>query len=202
MSKALTGNAQNKCDVFRVKKAADDSYTILAGTTGETTATANTDKAIRFDLTEEAGFNIQDDYNLNIDLTQYKDDADFWRFLKDVEPDAVSGAEEKTLVDGTVLGASSDEMLLFIWYGRKHPTDGIKTVVALGSLSGSTGSFTDKANEVSSPSVAFVGQKAKSAITLAAGLYDALLDPTEAGSKLGTLPKDKSKLVEFVAEAS
>lgn len=169
-----TGNAKNKVAFFRANYNGT-TWAILSGLTGTTAATAAANAAFTGEMQEETKVDFQEGAKVNISFTQYQDDADFYTFLDTVAPvtSSTSGFPEVIYENGNALNpasASGDYVLAILYGGEANGK--VKVVSALGTIASTSGSFSQKNNTHTKPTLEFIGVTAPAELSITKGLYD------------------------------
>ncbi len=208
----MIGGGQSLTDWFRVRKnTGGTDYEILSGLTGETVATARTDKAFSLIELADTKPQFQDDGTVQISFDNYQDDEGLYDFLDAVNPPASSSGASKpdvTLETGVKkLGSSgsTDSLVLGLTYGA-YSTDGtkIKCLASLGNIKKTSGSYGQKADDWSKPTFEFVGTIAEFDLEIAAGIFHSgvggLIDATDVATKIPKIAKGAGYARKFVAK--
>ena len=210
----MISGGQSLTDFYRVAKNSNGTdYVILSGLTGNTEATTRGDKAYSLVELVDTKPAFQEDGTVKITFENYQDDPELYEFLDTVNPPAVaSGAKlpDVTFENGVKKvgsGGVNDSLVLAISYGA-YSADGskIKVLVALGYVSRTSGSWSQKADDYSKPSFEFNGTKAEFDLEIAPELFHSgtggLVDPTDVATKIPKIPKNAGFVRKFVAKKS
>ncbi len=205
---AISGG-QSLTDFYRVaKNAAGNDYEILSGLTGSTVATSRNNKAFSLVELVDTKPQFQEDGTVKISFENYQDDPTLYEFLDTVNPpDSQSAAKlpEYTLENGIKKGTSGggDTLVLAISYGA-YSEDGtkVKVLVALGTISRTSGSWSQKADDWSKPTFEFNGVKAEFDLEIAADLFhsgtNGIVDATDVATKIPKIPRNACFVRKFV----
>lgn len=209
---AISGG-QSLTDFYRVaKNSQGNDYVILQGLTGTQAATSRSHKAFSLVELVDTKPQFQEDGTVKISFENYQDDPALYEFLDTVNPpDSPTAAKlpEYTLENGLKKGtsSSSDSLVLAISYGA-YSEDGskVKVLVALGNISRTSGSWSQKADDWSKPSFEFVGVKAEFDLEIDAALFHSgeggIIDATDVATKIPKIPKNACFVRRFVNKKS
>jgi hypothetical protein len=208
----MISGGQSLTDFYRVaKNTAGDDYVILKGLTGTTAATARADKAFSLVELVDTKPAFQEDGTVKITFENYQDDPELYDFLDAVNPPAVASGSKlpDVLLENGVKklgsGGANDSLVLAISYGA-YSADGtkIKVLVAIGNVSRTSGSWSQKADDYSKPSFEFTGTKAEFDLEIDAALFHSgtggLVDATDVAAKIPKIPKNAGFVRKFVAK--
>ncbi len=204
MAKATFGG-RNKSVLYRLKfDDATQTYKVYDRLT-DTEATTPTEANAALKLLGLIGSSkptFQDDGTVQVTFDQYQCDEDFWGFLNKVAVASSAAMPEVKCEDGNKFGGgSTSEAILLISYLHYDNPDAptkVFTVIAIGSIKASSGSFETKADDWTKPSFEFVGTKAKANISIETGMFDATIVNVTAGE---TLAKDKGYIRKYLTKA-
>lgn len=189
MAKTTSGG-RAQADIFRVYSAEDGTLTINDGLTFAdpvAAAAANADKA--FTLSEIVGTSpaYQEDGTVKVTFDQYEDSEEMDALLDTVAtppPSATGALPTYKLENGTPRSTASanNNLVLLAYYGANSgAVNGNKTkmLLAVGTISPTSGSTSSKADDWNKPTFEFVGTKISKSLTIASALLDSsLLAPT------------------------
>lgn len=202
------GVAQSRTDFFRVKKDSTSKiYSILSGLTGSTAATAVANRAFSVSEIADTKPTFQDDGTVKTSFDNYEDTPEFLDFLNAINPPtaaSASGKSEWKKENGEKRGGSNtstNNYILSITYGIGYiegTTKKIKMLVALGTIAKSSGSYSQKADDWSKPTLEFTGTLVTdNDLTIAAALFDPSI-ATDVALKIPEIPVNACYVNKFV----
>lgn len=194
-------------DFFPIQlNTAGTAYEILDGSDVAVSAPTNSDKAYRNTLIGSSKPTFQEDGTVKVSWDQYDGGEDFNTFLNRFAVPATSAGstlpdvELETGVTETGASATSKLVMLIMYLHQEKLSGATKrlALVAVGTISPTSGSFSTSGKDYSKPTMEFTSIKVKVACTVDKDLFDTSVVTVGADK---TIASGKGFLREFLTAA-